>query len=88
MFPTSCDASSLARSLDLEINNNELEDLENVIIGDILSMVTNAKRPTVLVDVLAHRYGALKYIHTLLEQTRYPVSDLHTFASCDRRANN
>jgi pyruvate decarboxylase len=78
------DASPLATPLDLEIANEGSEDLENVIIENILSMVRKAKRPTVLVDVLAHRYGALEDVHMLLKETGYPVSDLHPVASCER----
>ena len=68
------DASPLSIPLHLEITNDDPEDLEHVIIEEILSMITNAKMPAVLVDVLAHRYGALKDVHALLEETGYPVS--------------
>lgn len=72
------DATPLAMPLDLEITNEGLEDLEETIVEDILSMIGDAKRPTVLVDVLAHRYGALKDVHTLLEQTDYPVREFQS----------
>ena len=72
------DTNFLSIPLDLEITNKDSEDVEDVVIEEILSMVTNARNPTVLVDVLAHRYGALKDVHALLEHTGYPVSDIRT----------
>jgi pyruvate decarboxylase len=68
------DSSPLSRPLNLEIRNEGVQSQEDEIIEEILTMLTGAKRPTILADVLAHRYGAAKDVSDLLDITGFPVS--------------
>jgi pyruvate decarboxylase len=66
--------------LDLEITNPGKEDIEAEIVELILNRMQTAEKPSVLVDVFAHRYGLAKVITEFLDFTAFPVSD-----ACDAR---
>jgi pyruvate decarboxylase len=68
------DASPLSTPLDFEIRNDGMEDEEDEIIEEIIKKITEAKIPTILTDVLAHRYGAAKDVHRFMDSTKFPVS--------------
>jgi pyruvate decarboxylase len=67
------DSSPLFTPLSLEITNDGQEDGEDAIVKDIMEMLEKAQQPTVLVDVLAHRYGCTKDVKALLERSGLPV---------------
>jgi TPP-dependent 2-oxoacid decarboxylase len=60
--------------LDIEIRNDGRQEEEGRIVDRILSLLRDAKNPTVLVDVLARRYGLDKEVTQFLEITNLPVS--------------
>ena len=60
--------------LDIEIRNNGRQEEEGKVVGRILSLLKHAKNPTVLVDVLARRYGLDEEVTQLLKITNLPVS--------------
>jgi pyruvate decarboxylase len=62
--------------LDIEIRNEDTQE-EEKIVERILSLLKDAKSPTVLVDVLARRYGLEEEVTELLKITNLPVSLLH-----------
>lgn len=68
------DSSPLSTPLDLEIRNDGMQNEEDEIIEEILTMLMGARKPTVLADVLAHRYGTAKDVNVLLDKTGFPVS--------------
>jgi pyruvate decarboxylase len=67
----------LKAPLDTEIRNEDTQQ-EEKIVERILSLVRDAKSPTVLVDVLARRYGLEEEVTELLKITNLPVSLLHS----------
>ena len=68
----------LKTPLDIEIANEgkRKEEEEEKIINRIMSLLKDAKSPTVLVDVLARRYGLDDDVTELLKITGLPVSYL------------
>lgn len=66
----------LKTPLDVEIRNGNTQD-EDKIVGRILRLLKDAKSPTVLVDVLARRYGLEEEVTDLLKITNLPVSLLY-----------
>jgi pyruvate decarboxylase len=70
------DSSPLSRPLDLEIRNDRMQNDQDEIIEEILTLLTGAKKPFVLADVLAHRYGVAKDVNELLDSTGFPVSQM------------
>jgi pyruvate decarboxylase len=70
------DSKPLEKPLDLEIRNEGSEDQEDAIVEEIIAALKKSQNPTVLVDVLAQRYGALDDVVALLESTMFPVSEI------------
>ncbi|KAI9740329.1 MAG: hypothetical protein M1834_004908 [Cirrosporium novae-zelandiae] len=68
------DPARLARPLDLEIRNSGHEEMEDGITALILKHLEKAVQPAILVDVLAHRYGATGLVADMLEATNLPTS--------------
>jgi pyruvate decarboxylase len=64
----------LNTSLDIEIRNDGRQEEEGKIVDRILSLLRDAKTPTLLVDVLARRYGLDEEITQLLNIANLPVS--------------
>jgi pyruvate decarboxylase len=63
--------------LDIEIRNDGRQEEEARIVDRILSFLRDAKNPTLLVDVLARRYGLDEEVTQLLKVTNLPVSSPH-----------
>ncbi|KAI9836762.1 MAG: hypothetical protein M1819_000927 [Sarea resinae] len=67
------DSSLLSNPLDLEIRNSGQEDVEDELVEAIVAKFEKASIPAVLVDVLAHRYGAVGMVEELLRLTDLPA---------------
>jgi pyruvate decarboxylase len=67
----------LKTPLDIEIRNEGSRQEEEQVVERIVSLLKDAKSPTVLVDVLARRYGLDEQVKELLKITNLPVSLLH-----------
>ena len=75
----------LKTPLDIEIRNEGKQEEEKRVVNRIMSLLKEARNPTVLVDVLARRYGLDDEITELLKITNLPVSQLTCLVRQDRQ---
>lgn len=73
------DATPLNTPLDLEIVNSGMEEQEEEILEELMTVLEESERPAVLVDVLTHRHGYAKHVKQLLERTKFPVSTKQSY---------
>lgn len=64
------DATPLETKLDLSPPENE-EEVEKLLVGEIVKLIHEAKRPVILVDACAIRHRALEPLERLIEKTKF-----------------
>jgi pyruvate decarboxylase len=68
------DSSRLDTPLDLEITNEGQATLEDSLVEEILTAISRAKRPSLLVDLLTRRFGLTREVGEIAELAGLPVS--------------
>lgn len=69
------DSSQLDNPLDLTIRNSGQEAVEDQVVDQIMALVKSAKKPSLLVDMLAHRFSLDAEVQQIVSQSGIAVSD-------------
>ena len=70
------DASGLERALELEVRNEGREGEEDEVVREIVERIGKAENPSVLVDMLANRFGLVEETKKLIDLIDAPVCDV------------
>ncbi|KAL1960889.1 hypothetical protein VTO42DRAFT_5872 [Malbranchea cinnamomea] len=66
------DATPLQKPLDLEIRNEGREAEEDEVVAEVVRLLGQAESPSILVDMLAHRFGLLEETRKLIDMVDAP----------------
>lgn len=67
------DAGPLEKGLDLEVKNAGREKEEDEVVAEVVEKIGKAENPSLIVDMLAHRFGLVEETKKLIELVDAPV---------------